>query len=94
MNILISAADLQVISQGAISSPMFALKGPSMVKSIYSPAFPLKHQQKDLRLALEMAESVTQPVPVAAAVNELYKRAKTSGLGDEDFSAVIETLKL
>ena len=36
----------QVIGQGAIASPMFALKGPQMVKSTYSPAFPLKHQQK------------------------------------------------
>lgn len=37
---------LQVISQGAISSPMYSLKGPSMIKSLYPTAFPLKHQQK------------------------------------------------
>lgn len=84
---------VEVISQGAISSPMFSLKGPSMVKAQYPTAFPLKHQQKDLRLALGLAESVSQPIPVAAAANELYKLAKSHGLSDQDFSAVIEALK-
>ncbi|KAG2589512.1 hypothetical protein PVAP13_5NG360400 [Panicum virgatum] len=37
---------VEVISQGAISAPMFSLKGPSMVKAAYPTAFPLKHQQR------------------------------------------------
>ncbi|XP_009792478.1 glyoxylate/succinic semialdehyde reductase 2, chloroplastic-like [Nicotiana tabacum] len=85
---------VEVISQGAISAPMYAMKGPSMVKSLYPTAFPLKHQQKDLRLALGLAESVSQPTPIAAATNELYKVAKSHGLSDQDFSAVIEALKV
>lgn len=84
---------VEVVSQGAISAPMFSMKGPSMVQSLYPTAFPLKHQQKDLRLALGLAESVSQPTPIAAAANELYKVAKSRGLNDEDFSAVIEALK-
>ncbi|KAL2899600.1 Glyoxylate/succinic semialdehyde reductase 2 chloroplastic [Bienertia sinuspersici] len=84
---------VEVISQGAISAPMYRLKGPSMIQSQYPTAFPLKHQQKDLRLALGLAESVSQPIPIAAAANELYKVAKSQGLSDEDFSAVIEALK-
>ncbi|KAF3450594.1 hypothetical protein FNV43_RR06683 [Rhamnella rubrinervis] len=84
---------VEVVSQGAISAPMYSMKGPSMVQSRYPTAFPLKHQQKDLRLALGLAESVSQPIPIAAAANELYKVAKSHGLSDQDFSAVIETLK-
>lgn len=84
---------VEVVSQGAISAPMFSMKGPSMVQSKYPTAFPLKHQQKDLRLALGLAESVSQPTPIAAATNELYKVAKSHGLSDHDFSAVIEALK-
>ncbi|KAJ3671159.1 hypothetical protein LUZ60_008585 [Juncus effusus] len=84
---------IQVVSQGAINSPMYSLKGPSMVKSTYPTAFPLKHQQKDMRLALGLAESVSQATPIAAAANELYKVAKSQGLSDQDFSAVIEALK-
>lgn len=37
---------IKVIGQGAISAPMFAMKGPSMVEGQYPTAFPLKHQQK------------------------------------------------
>ena len=48
---------------------------------------------QDLRLALGLAESVSQPIPIAAATNELYKVAKSYGLSDHDFSAVIEALK-
>ncbi|KAL9463796.1 hypothetical protein AB3S75_001575 [Citrus x aurantiifolia] len=84
---------VEVVTQGAISAPMYSLKGPSMIESLYPTAFPLKHQQKDLRLALGLAESVSQSTPIAAAANELYKVAKSHGLSDEDFSAVIEALK-
>ncbi|KAI3975371.1 hypothetical protein MKX01_004458 [Papaver californicum] len=84
---------VEVVSQGAISAPMFSMKGPSMIKAVYPTAFPLKHQQKDMRLALGLAESVSQPTPIAAAANELYKVAKSHGLSDQDFSAVMEALK-
>lgn len=84
---------VEVVSQGAISAPMYSTKGPSMIQSLYPTAFPLKHQQKDMRLALGLAESVSQSTPIAAAANELYKVAKSHGLGDQDFSAVIEALK-
>ncbi|XP_068652850.1 glyoxylate/succinic semialdehyde reductase 2, chloroplastic [Aristolochia californica] len=84
---------IEVVSQSAISAPMYSTKGPSMVKAAYPTAFPLKHQQKDLRLALGLAETVSQPTPIAAATNELYKVAKSLNLGDQDFSAVIEALK-
>uniref|UniRef100_A0A3N7FLV2 3-hydroxyisobutyrate dehydrogenase-like NAD-binding domain-containing protein n=1 Tax=Populus trichocarpa TaxID=3694 RepID=A0A3N7FLV2_POPTR len=60
-NVLVEVK-LQVVSLGAISAPMYSLKGPSMVKSLYPTAFPLKHQQKDMRLALGLAESVSQPL--------------------------------
>ena len=48
---------------------------------------------QDLRLALGLAESVSQSIPLAAAANEIYKVAKSRGLSDHDFSAVIEALK-
>lgn len=45
---------IEVVALGAIAAPMFALKGPTMAARTYSPAFPLKHQQKDIRLALAL----------------------------------------
>ena len=38
----------------------------------YPAAFPLKHQQKDLRLALDLGDEVAQKLPLAAAANQLY----------------------
>lgn len=84
---------LDVLDLGAISNGMFKLKGPTMLKNSYAPAFPLKHQQKDMRLALALGDENAVPMPVAAAANEAFKKARSMGLGDLDFSAVHETLK-
>jgi NAD-binding of NADP-dependent 3-hydroxyisobutyrate dehydrogenase len=45
---------LDVLSKGAMANPMFALKGPGMMNGNFPPAFPLKHQQKDMRLACSL----------------------------------------
>lgn len=84
---------LEVLDLGAMSNPMFRMKGPSVISGTFPPAFPLTHQQKDLRLALALGEQVCQQLPVTAAANELYKRAKAEGHGDEDFTAVYEAVK-
>jgi len=50
---------------------MFKLKGPAMLQGSYSPAFPLKHQQKDMRLALALGDENAVSMPVSAAANEV-----------------------
>ena len=82
-----------VLDNGAMASPMLKLKGPKMAASEHAPNFPLKWMQKDLRFALATAESVAQPLPVAAAANAAYVRAVAAGSGDLDFSAVVETCR-
>ncbi|CAO2818928.1 unnamed protein product [Amaranthus hypochondriacus] len=84
---------LDVLDLGAMANPMFKMKGPSMLQSKYTPAFPLKHQQKDMRLALALGDENAVSMPVAAAANEAFKKARGMGLGDEDFSAVHEAVK-
>ncbi|KAJ8560849.1 hypothetical protein K7X08_022709 [Anisodus acutangulus] len=79
---------LDVLDLGAIANPMFKMKRPAMIKNSYPPAFPLKHQQKDMRLALALGDENAVPMPVAAAANE----ARSLGLGDNDFSAVFESV--
>ncbi|XP_022758854.1 glyoxylate/succinic semialdehyde reductase 1-like [Durio zibethinus] len=84
---------LDVLDLGAIANPMFKGKGPAMLQLNYSPAFPLKHQQKDMRLALALGDENAVSMPVAAVANEAFKKARSMGLGDLDFSAVVETVK-
>ncbi len=81
---------VDVLNLGAMACPMFALKGPAMIEGKYmTPAFPLKHQQKDLKYALELAEEVRVAVPTAVAANTEFEAAMAQGLGDADFSAVL-----
>jgi len=89
----LSGADLlDVIDSGAIANPMFKLKGAQMLQGSFAPAFPLKHMQKDLRLALALGDSLGQPLFSAAAANEQFKKAKALGLSDQDFCAVLRAV--
>lgn len=85
---------LEVLDSGAVSNPMFRLKGPQITANREFPAaFPLKHMQKDLRLALRLAEEVGQPLFATATINELFKAALAEGLGDSDFAAVCRVIR-
>ena len=46
----------------------------------YPTAFPLKHQQKDMRLALELAHQNGQELPTASASNNLYEQVCFYGI--------------
>eukprot|EP01034_Spumella_vulgaris_P026195 gene26194-32732_t len=84
---------LQVIDLGAMSCPMFKGKGPNMIADNFAPHFPLKHQQKDLKLALDLAAQKGVTLPTTAAANQQYEPAmEKHNLGDEDFSAVYKCL--
>ena len=83
---------LDVLASGALANPMFAVKGSLIAQEEFTPAFPLKHMQKDLRLAAELGDILVQSLPSAAAANQAYIRAMAEGLGDEDFSAVFKTV--
>ena len=61
-----------------------------MIAGSYSPAFPLKHQAKDMRLALELAGTGAAPkMPLAALTGQIYQQG-IEEWGDKDFSAVRE----
>ena len=80
---------LEILDSGALSNPMFRMKGEMIARNGEFPAaFPLKHMQKDLRLALRLAEENGLPLFATATVNELYKAALAQNLGDSDFAAV------
>ncbi len=82
-----------VLAAGAMANALFAAKGPAMAAGDYTVSFPLRHAQKDLRLALSVGDLHAQALPVAAAANELYKRARDLGAGDEDICAVDRAIR-
>merc|ERR1711871_815009 len=78
---------LEVLSLGAMANPMFAQKGPNMLKGNFAPNFPLKHAQKDMKFALGLADQLGISLPTTIAANEEYLKVLESK-GDEDFCAI------
>lgn len=86
---------LEVISQGAVASPVFALKGPKMIAKDHAQNFPLKHAHKDMALASEMAKRAGVEYSVMDQAEKLYRAARDDpdlNVADEDFSAVYERI--
>lgn len=83
---------LAVLDAGAMSNPMFRGKGPHMLAGQFNTAFPLKHMQKDLRLALELGRELAVGLETATAANEAFVKALNAGDGDLDFSALLRTI--
>ncbi|XP_058449671.1 cytokine-like nuclear factor N-PAC [Malaya genurostris] len=79
---------LEVLELTNMSSEMLLQKGNSIIKGEFPTHQPLKHMQKDLKLALAMADGLEQSLPITAASNEVYKHAKRLGYGSHDASAV------
>lgn len=58
----------------AHTANLLDVQGPAMVDGKYPPAFPLRHQKKDMGLAEELGKATSQPLKVANSVHELYKQ--------------------
>ncbi|KAG7459950.1 hypothetical protein MATL_G00216110 [Megalops atlanticus] len=79
---------LDILCQGQMASIFLDQKCQNILQGNFKPDYYLKHIQKDLRLAITMGDSVNHPTPMAAAANEVYKRAKALDQSDNDMSAV------
>ena len=56
-------------------------------------AFTTALMQKDLTLALELAQALDVPLPATAAANEVLSLAQRLGYGDDDIARVADTLR-
>ncbi|KPP65229.1 putative oxidoreductase GLYR1, partial [Scleropages formosus] len=75
---------LDILCQGQMASTFLDQKCQNILQGNFKPDYYLKHIQKDLRLAIAMGDSVNHPTPMAAAANEVYKRAKALDQSDND----------
>jgi 3-hydroxyisobutyrate dehydrogenase/2-hydroxy-3-oxopropionate reductase len=84
---------LEVLDAGALANPMFKGKGAMLLQGEFPTSFPLKHMQKDLRLAVALGDELGQPLHTAATANETFKRACAAGHADEDVAAVYRVIR-
>nr|CAD7423277.1 unnamed protein product [Timema monikensis] len=81
-------ADRVGLSQNDVVEILELTQLNSMAEGGFPTHIPLAHIQKDLKLALLMADRMEQSLPLTAATNELFKHAKRLGYGGHDASAV------
>jgi 3-hydroxyisobutyrate dehydrogenase-like beta-hydroxyacid dehydrogenase len=87
------ARTVEVIQQGAFSSPLFAAKLPKLLARDFSPDFSLALMGKDQRLVLDAARAAGLELPTLEAIGRLIERGVQGGWGDEDLSALIKVLE-
>jgi 3-hydroxyisobutyrate dehydrogenase len=84
---------LKVTSAGAAGSHSLKALGPKIIAGDLKPAFMVDLQQKDLRLVLEYAEQLKQPLPGVALAKQLLAVLQARGRGKDGTHALIDVIR-
>jgi 3-hydroxyisobutyrate dehydrogenase len=87
------AGALEVITHGAPGSPLVKAISARMTEPPAAPHFALRLMAKDLDYALRTAAAQSLELRTARTARGIFDAALAAGLGDRDFSAVIEPLR-
>lgn len=80
---------LEIFSSTSMSSPALLEKANIIINSEFrTPRMPLQHMQKDLKLALDLSDTLQQPLLLASTANEVFKHARRLGYDKHDSAAV------
>ena len=87
-------AVLPVLINGANGSPLVKGKAARMVAHDYDDThFALRWMHKDASYGLQAAAEYNIAMPTLAAASDVYGAARSLGLDDADFAAVIEAIR-
>ncbi|HEX5411741.1 MAG TPA: NAD(P)-dependent oxidoreductase [Terriglobia bacterium] len=84
---------MEIVQNSMARASLTDFKAPFIFKGDFTPYFPLKWMHKDVTLAMEAAFAQGVPMPVTAAVKEVYASARAQGKGDLDYAAVVTFLE-
>ncbi len=87
------ATMIEAVKNGAAGSWQLSNLGPKMLQGDYRPGFKVWHQQKDLRLALEVGRENALPMPATSLVAQLFAALEAEGLREEGTQALVKTLQ-
>lgn len=71
------------------SSHHFVKRYPNVLMRNFEPGFTIDLAKKDVGLALDMAKSLSVPLPATSIVYQLYTAMSSMGDGKKDFVAII-----
>ena len=83
----------QVTSAGAAGSHSLKVLGRKIIDGDLKPAFMVDLQQKDLRLVMELADQVNQPLPGVALAKQLLGVLQAQGRGRDGTQAMIDVIR-
>ena len=78
---------------GAASSHSLKVLGPKIIAGDFRPGFMVDLQLKDLKLVLECAQKVNQPLPGVALAKDLLSVLQTRGRGRDGTQALFDVIK-
>ena len=64
-----------------------------MLAGDHAPISPLKHAEKDVKLAVALGRALSLGLPIAASADTAMRNAMAKGFGDNDFAATYEAQK-
>ena len=83
----------EAIRGGLAGSTVMNAKAPMMIAGDGRPGFKIDLHIKDLNNALDCAHTVGSPLPMTAAVQEIFQWLHNNGCGQDDHSSIIKYYK-
>jgi 3-hydroxyisobutyrate dehydrogenase len=87
------AVVIDAVSAGAGNSWTIQNLAPRILQRDFRPGFKVAHQQKDLRLALELAGERFVPLPGTSLVHQLFAAIEADGLGAEGTQSLVKAVE-
>lgn len=87
------ARAVDMMLNSAIASPALKYRGPFVVTLPAEAWFDVGMAQKDILLAVELAQELGVHTPTTAVAADLLARAQALNLGDEDFAVLVQVLE-
>lgn len=84
---------IDTLMAGTIAAPFYQWKGGSIMDRDFTTHFSTRLMHKDLNMLSSAGYGHNVPLPVTAAVKELFSMAKVNGQAEEDFCSVIKVLE-
>lgn len=83
----------QAVKGGLAGSAVLNAKAPMVISRNFKPGFRVRLHHKDLRNALQAAESMSVPLPLTERVQQMIANLMENGKGELDHSAIVQYLE-
>jgi 2-hydroxy-3-oxopropionate reductase len=83
------AAILDAIGGGMAGNRIMEMRRDNFLNHDFAPGFKIDLHHKDLEIALGASGEVDAPLPLTAAVQQMFRQLRAAGHGEEDDSALL-----